>query len=71
MHRPSKTWHTGLGTNFIQRILTSPNSDIVEDRVVTAAGSYSATAPLGSASFWIMQMIAFKAAGATGGVDCD
>jgi DNA end-binding protein Ku len=35
--------------------------DIAEDRVVTATGSYTATAPLGSAGAWIMQMVAFRA----------
>src|SRR5579862_1328146 len=57
---------TGPGTSFTQRILTSPDGDIAEDRIVTATGSYSATAP-GSGQ-WIMQMVAFKAAGSGTGV---
>jgi hypothetical protein len=56
----------GPGSGFTQRILTSPDSDIVEDRIVSAIGSYSASAPLGSPSAWIMQMIAFKAAAGSG-----
>jgi hypothetical protein len=35
---------SGLGTGFTQRILTVPDSDIVEDRNVNAAGSYTAAA---------------------------
>src|SRR6266699_2026123 len=57
------TFTTGPGTGFTQRLLTSPNGDIAEDRVVTTTGSYSATAPLSSAGGWIMQMVAFRAAG--------
>ena len=40
-------------------MLTSPDGDIAEDQMVTATGSYSATAPLASAGPWIMQMVAF------------
>ena len=40
-----------------------PDGDIAEDRVVTAVGSYSASAPLSSAGPWVMQMVAFRAAG--------
>jgi fibronectin type 3 domain-containing protein len=53
---------TGPGAGYTTRMLTVPDGDIVEDRVVTAAGSYSAVAPLNSAgSWWIMQLVAFKA----------
>jgi len=58
-----QTSTSGPGTGFTQRLLTSPNGDIAEDRVVTTTGSYSATAPLSSAGGWIMQMVAFRAAG--------
>src|SRR6266567_2047780 len=51
------------GTGFTQRLLTSPDGDIVEDTVVTATGSYSATAALTGAGWWVMQMVAFRAAG--------
>jgi len=50
------------GTNFTSRIITSPDGDIAEDRIVTAPGSYSATAPLASAGYWVMQLAAFGAA---------
>ncbi len=56
----------GPGSGFTLRILTSPDSDIVEDRVVSTTGSYTASAPLGSSAAWIMQMIAFKAASGSG-----
>ena len=50
----------GPGTGFTSRVITSPDGDIAEDRVVSAAGSYSATAPLSSGGYWVMQMAAFK-----------
>jgi IPT/TIG domain/Fibronectin type III domain len=55
-----QTLTTGPGSGFTQRLLTSPNGDIAEDRMVTATGSYSATAPMSSAGIWIMQMVAFR-----------
>ena len=39
-----------------------PDGDIAEDQVVTAVGSYSASAPLISAGPWLMHMVAFRAA---------
>ena len=53
------------GTNFTTRIITVPDADIAQDRIVTAAGAYSATAPVSGA--WVMQVATFKAAGAAGG----
>jgi outer membrane biosynthesis protein TonB len=53
----------GPASGLTQRLLTSPDGDIAEDRVVTAVGSYSASAPLSAASPWLMQMAAFRAAG--------
>jgi hypothetical protein len=50
---------TGPGANFTQRLLTSPDGDIAEDRVVTTTGSYSATAPV-SGGGWAMQLAAFR-----------
>jgi hypothetical protein len=55
------SWTLAAGTGFTSRLITNPNGDIAEDRVVTATGSYTATAPLGSAGAWIMQMVAFRA----------
>ncbi|HYS11315.1 MAG TPA: fibronectin type III domain-containing protein [Myxococcales bacterium] len=53
----------GPGPGYTSRMLTVPDGDIVEDRLVSSTGTYNATAPLGSAgAFWIMQLVAFKAA---------
>jgi glucose/arabinose dehydrogenase len=52
---------SGAGTGFAARVITSPDCDIAEDRTVTSAGSYSATAP--QSGNWVMQMATFKAAG--------
>jgi PKD repeat protein len=49
------------GSGFTTRIITTPDTDIAEDRTVTAAGSYSANAT--QSGGWVMQMAAFKAAG--------
>ena len=50
------------GSGFTSRIITSPDADILEDRVVSAAGSYSATAAATNAN-WVMQLATFRAAG--------
>jgi chitodextrinase len=60
---------TAPGAGFTQRLITSPNSHILEDRIVTTAGSYSATATQNISGFWIIQVVAFKAAGGGGGGD--
>jgi nitrogen fixation protein FixH len=54
-----QTQTTYPGTGFTSRLLTSPNGDIAEDEMVTAVGSYSATAQLTSGQ-WIMEMVAFR-----------
>ena len=36
------------------------DGDIVEDQMVTATGSYTASAPLSPSGQWIMQMVAFR-----------
>jgi hypothetical protein len=51
------------GSGFTNRVITSPDGDILEDRVVTSTGSYTATAPISSGT-WVMQIVAFKAASA-------
>src|SRR6267378_5083497 len=53
---------TGAGTGFTNRVITSPNGDIAEDRVVTAAGTYGATASMSSGN-WVMQLVALKGPG--------
>jgi chitodextrinase len=55
-----QTQTSGPGSGFTRRLLTSPDGDIAEDRMVTATGSYSVTAPLSSAGQWIMQMVALR-----------
>jgi chitodextrinase len=61
------TTTTGPGSGFTNRMITSPDGDIAEDRLTTAVGSYSATATISPAAQWIMQMVAFRAAGSSGG----
>jgi len=48
------------GSGFTERIITSPDSDLAEDKIVTAAGSNSATATLTDSGPWVMQMITLK-----------
>ncbi|HEV8167175.1 MAG TPA: fibronectin type III domain-containing protein, partial [Actinomycetota bacterium] len=63
------TLTSGAGPGFTSRVITSPDGDIAEDRVVSAVGSYSASAPLTTAfpgGPWIMQMVAFRGAGQGG-----
>jgi len=57
------TGTTGAGTGFASRMITSPNSDIVEDESVTAAGMYVASAPLTASGWWVMNVAAFRVAG--------
>jgi len=47
------------GSGFTSRIITS-RGDIAEDKVVTTAGSNSATATLSRSGPWVMQMVTFK-----------
>jgi fibronectin type 3 domain-containing protein len=61
-----QTVTTGPGASFTTRVITNPDGDILEDRIVTTTGSYSATAAVSSGQ-WIMQMVAFR--GASGGGD--
>jgi Concanavalin A-like lectin/glucanases superfamily/Chitobiase/beta-hexosaminidase C-terminal domain/IPT/TIG domain/Fibronectin type III domain len=60
---------TGAGSGFASRIITSPNGDIAEDKVVTTAGSNTATAAVGSAGPWVMQMVTFTASSGSSGGD--
>ena len=50
----------GPGTGFTTRIITSPDSDIAEDKIVSATGAYSATAPVSPSGYWVMQMATFR-----------
>jgi IPT/TIG domain len=56
---------TGPGTGFTSRGITG-DGDILEDRTVTSAGSYNATAALDKIQLWIMQVAAFRAAAGSG-----
>jgi hypothetical protein len=55
------TLTTGADAPFTARILTSPDSDIVQDRVQTAPGYCSAGSALSSPGAWVMQLAAFRA----------
>jgi hypothetical protein len=55
---------SAAGTGFTNRIITE-DADIAEDRIVTTAGSYSATATLSPSASWVMQVATFR--GATAG----
>src|SRR5262249_19295555 len=48
------------GGGFVQRVLTAPDGDNVEDQVAPGSGSYEATAICSGA--WLMQVAAFRAA---------
>jgi glucose/arabinose dehydrogenase/chitodextrinase len=52
---------SGAGSGYTLRVITQPDIDILEDRTVTATGTYSATAP--GVGNWVMQVVAFRAAG--------
>jgi IPT/TIG domain len=54
-----ETTTTTAGSSFIKRIITTPDGDIAEDKIVTVVGSNSATATVTSGP-WVMQMVAFK-----------
>ena len=53
---------TGPGAGFTRRLISLRRS-IVEDMVVTAAGRYTATAPQSPSSWYIMHVVALRAAG--------
>ena len=55
------TGNAAAGSGFTSRIITSPDGDIAEDKLVTTAGSNSATATLSSTGPWVMQMVTFSA----------
>ncbi len=60
------TGNQAAGPNFTLRILTSPDSDLAEDRTVLTTGTYSASATLTASGPWVMQMVALKASGSSG-----
>jgi hypothetical protein len=50
------------GPGFTVRTITQIDSDIAEDMIGATAGSYGASATLGTSGNWVMQMATFKAA---------
>jgi uncharacterized protein YciI len=62
------TLTTGAGSGFTSRIITPTDGDIAEDEIVSAAGTYSATAPM-SSGLWVMQMATFMLASGPPPVD--
>ncbi len=52
-----------VGAGYTLRVDTSPDDDIVEDQIVAATGSYSASSTQTVANWWVMQLAAFRAAG--------
>jgi hypothetical protein len=51
---------TGAGATFTLRKLTGGGLGVVEDRIVSTTGSYSADAPLASSYSYIMQVATFR-----------
>ena len=52
---------TAAGTGYTLR-MTTGEGEILEDEVVTATGSYSAGSTQQSSGYWLMQLVAFRAA---------
>jgi hypothetical protein len=50
----------GPGAGFSSRMITVPDSDIAEDKIVTTTGSFAATSPYRPTAPWIMHMVALK-----------
>ena len=55
---------TNPGNGFTKR-MAAPSGSIAQDGIATVAGSYSASAFLGTPGPWIMHLIAFRAANTT------
>jgi hypothetical protein len=56
---------TGPGAGYTSRVITA-HADIAEDMVVSATGSYSATAPTDMSGWWVMQIATFRSAAGGG-----
>src|ERR1700731_584483 len=61
-----QTSTAAAGAGYTNRVITSPDGSILEDRTVTAAGTYSATASLSGSGGWGMQLGAVRGAGPGG-----
>jgi chitodextrinase len=55
------TGNVAPGAGYTARIITTPDSDLAEDQVVTATATYHATATLSGSGPWVMQLVAFRA----------
>jgi PKD repeat protein len=53
---------TSAASGYTTRIITTPDADIVLDRIVTATGTYSAGANQSGSANWVMQAVAFRGA---------
>jgi PKD repeat protein len=53
---------TSAASGYTARVITSPDADILLDRIVTATGAYAAAANQTSAAAWVMQVVAFRGA---------
>ncbi|MGH7298167.1 MAG: hypothetical protein ACRELB_24720, partial [Polyangiaceae bacterium] len=51
--------YSGAGAGFSDRLVTS-DGNLVEDRTVSATGSYAGSAPLNLPSEWVMQLVTFR-----------
>lgn len=49
---------SAAGSGYTSRVITSPDGDLLEDRIAASAGSYNASAPL-SGGTWLLQLAAF------------
>jgi YD repeat-containing protein len=61
----SNTELTAAGAGFTARAI-SDGGALLEDRIVTSAGAYTATASNSADSSWVLQFAAFKAASSSG-----
>jgi fibronectin type 3 domain-containing protein len=50
------------GTGYTARVITQPDGDIAQDRIVTATGTYAVNAAM-SAGDWVMQAVVFQQSG--------
>ncbi len=55
-----QTTTPGPGSGFTTRMISQPDSDLVEDKNVTATGTYTGTAPQSGSGYWVMQVLAIK-----------
>jgi hypothetical protein len=60
-----ETGTRSAGLGFTARVITTPDGDLVEDRVVAASAPYRASASLISSGGWVMQVVALRMSGAS------